>query len=82
MWLCGQLNPLLSEEGMSLHQTGAALLFACRDALNANPVSFASISGKGMPNRHHEGADGGRLNRLMSEIQMVLHQHQPDARQQ
>ncbi|ATX79393.1 hypothetical protein Ga0123461_0973 [Mariprofundus aestuarium] len=80
-WLCGKLNPLLCEEGMSLHQLGAALLLACRETLNANPLSFAAISGKMLPNRHHEGADGGRLNRLMSEIQMVLHQFQPEARQ-
>jgi len=81
-WLCKQLNPLLNEEGMSLHQVGAALLLSCRETLNANPVSFAAISGKMLPNRHHEGADGGRLNRLMSEIQMVLHQFQPETRHQ
>ena len=28
-----------------------------------------------LPDRHHEGEDGGRLNRLLSEIQMLLFQH-------
>ena len=81
-WLCDNLNPLLQEEGMQLHQSGAALLLSCRDALDANPISFAAISGKEMPNRHHAGADGVRLNRLIAEIQMVLHQQQPEERMQ
>ncbi|ATX82220.1 hypothetical protein Ga0123462_1357 [Mariprofundus ferrinatatus] len=80
-WLCDTLNPLLGEEGMSLHHHGAALLLGCQEPLDANPLSFAAISGKAMPNRHHEGADGGRLNRLIAEIQMVLHQQQPEQRQ-
>ena len=81
-WLCSTLNPLLAEEGMTLLHSGAALLLSCRDALDAKPLSFAAISGKMLPNRHHEGADGGRLNRLMAEIQMMLHQQQPESRRQ
>ncbi len=78
MWLCDTLNPLLSEEGMSLHHVGAALLLACRDPMDASPVSFSTVAGKHMPNRHHKGDDGGRLNRLMAEIQMMLHMQQPE----
>lgn len=81
-WLCATLNPLLAEEGMALLHADAALLLSCRDPLDARPLSFAAISGKMLPNRHHEGADGGRLNRLMAEIQMILHQQQPASRQQ
>ena len=81
-WLCDTLNPLLAEEGMALLHLGAALLLSCRDPLDAHPDSFAAISGKMLPNRHHEGADGGRLNRLMAEVQMVLHQQQPESRRQ
>ena len=81
-WLCERLNPLLNEEGMALFHVGPALLLSCRDGLDAKPISFASISGKMLPNRHHEGADGGRLNRLLAEMQMVLHQQQPESRQQ
>lgn len=81
-WLCNTLNPLLAEEGMALLHLGAALLLTCRDSLDANPTSFATISGKMLPNRHHAGADGGKLNRLLAEIQMLLHQQQPASRQQ
>ena len=72
-WLCSLLNPLLGEEGMSLHAIGAALLLACKTPLDTNPVSFAAIAGGLLPNRHPEGPDGGRLMRLLAEIQMSLH---------
>ncbi|MDX8391549.1 MAG: threonine synthase [Mariprofundaceae bacterium] len=72
-WLCEILNPLLGEEGMRLHAMGAALLLACEQPMDAAPVSFAAISGQILPNRHPEGVDGGRLARLLAEIQMSLH---------
>ncbi len=80
IWLCDVLNPLLKEEGMHLLRTGAALLLACCDPMDARPSSFAGVSGKTLPNRHPEGPDGGRLMRLISEIQMRLHNHQPPHR--
>jgi len=79
-WLCDVLNPLLREEGMRLLRVGAALLLACCDPMDAQPMSFARISGKTLPNRHPEGPDGGRLMRLISEIQMTLHDNQPSHR--
>jgi len=72
-WLCDVLNPLLKEEGMHLLHTGAALLLACCEPMHVHPASFAIISGRTLPNQHPEGADGGRLMRLVSEIQMTLH---------
>jgi len=72
-WLCDELNPLLEEDGMSLHVCGAAMLLASHVPLDTAPLSFASISGNVLPNRHPEGVDGGRLMRLLSEIQMSLH---------
>lgn len=78
VWLCDTLNPLLSEEHMHLHHVDAALLLACRDPLDARPLSFSAVSGKQMPARHHAGSDGGKLNRLLAEIQMVLHMHQSE----
>jgi len=72
-WLCDLLNPLLLEEGMSLHAVGAALLLACITPLDAAPLPFAAISGGLLPNRHPEGPDGGRLMRLLAEIQMSLY---------
>ena len=71
-WICDLLNPLLKEEGIELLHHKAALLLACENPINARPDSFAAVSGKMLPNRHPEGADGGRLMRLMAEIQMVL----------
>lgn len=73
--LCDILNPLLAEEGMQLYAVGAALLLACREPMDAYPQGFGTISGKLLPDRHHEGEDGGRLNRLLSEIQMFLFQN-------
>jgi len=73
-WLCALLNPLLAEEGMQLHALGAALLLSCQKRLDAAPVPFAAIAGDQLPNRHPEGMDGGRLMRLLSEIQMLLNQ--------
>jgi len=72
-WLCSTLNPLLAEEGMHLLHAGAALLLACCEPMHVRPQSFAMIAGKTLPNRHPEGEDGGRLMRLISEIQMSLH---------
>lgn len=73
IWMCDLLNPLLLQEGMSLHACGAALLLACNTPLDAAPLPFAAISGGLLPNRHPQGPDGGRLMRLMAEIQMSLH---------
>ncbi len=71
-WICELLNPLLKEEGIELLHHKSALLLACETPMHALPASFASISGKELPNRHPEGTDGGRLMRLIAEIQMVL----------
>jgi len=79
-WLCGVLNPLLEEEGMHLLHAGAALLLACCEPMDARPQSFAMIAGKILPNQHPEGSDGGRLIRLVSEIQMALHGRQAPQR--
>ncbi len=81
-YLCDILNPLLGEEGMLLHRIGAALLLSCQQPLQASPQGFGEISGHLLPNQHHQGEDGGRLNCLLSEIQMTLFQHPSTARQQ
>ena len=72
-WLCEQLNPLLAEEGMRLCRMGAALLLACPQPIEAAPASFAEVAGSYLPDRLPGGADGGRLVRLLSEMQMLLH---------
>lgn len=80
LWLCDALNPLLKEEGMYLLHAGAALLLACDEPMHVRPQSFAMIAGKMLPSRHPEGEDGGRLMRLISEIQMALHGKQAPQR--
>jgi len=72
-WLCEVLNEFLAEEGMQLIAVGAALMLSCEKSLDACPVPFASIAGGLMPNRHSDGPDGGRMMRLLAEIQMFLH---------
>ncbi|MDQ6992845.1 MAG: threonine synthase [Mariprofundus sp.] len=73
--LCDILNPLLLDDQMQLVNIGAALVLACREPLDAFPEGFAAIAGHLLPDHHYEGEDGGRLNRLLSEIQMLLFQH-------
>lgn len=74
-WLCALLNPLLQQQGMRLLPVGAAMLLTCEQALDAHPASFAAIAGHLLPDRHPGGVDGGRLARLLAEIQMLLFQH-------
>lgn len=78
--LCGELNPLLNEEGMELHACGAALLLSCNEPIDADPVPFSAIAGGLLPNRHPVGKDGGRLMRLLAEIQMSLHANEQPAK--
>ncbi|MDQ6972944.1 MAG: threonine synthase [Mariprofundaceae bacterium] len=72
-WLCDTLNGFLAEEGIQLMAVGAALMLSCEKSLDTCPAPFASISGGLMPNRHPDGPDGGRMMRLVAEIQMFLH---------
>jgi len=72
--ICDLLNPLLVVEGMKLIQVGEALLLTCDRVWDVFPLSFASISGSVLPNRQPDGKDAGAWMRLLSEIQMTLHQ--------
>ena len=69
-----RLNPLLHEDGIELLPCGQ-LLLACADRLwRVDPLPFAAIEGKSLPNRHQPGVDGGKWARLHAEIQMLLGQ--------
>jgi hypothetical protein len=81
-WLCTILNPLLLQEGITLISVGSALLLSCCASMDVEPARFGEISGKKLPNRHPEGTDAGRFTRLLAEIQMLLHQHPAEHRQQ
>jgi len=72
--ICALLNPLLHEDGMCLHAVNAALILSCDVPLSVSPQDFPSLNGGMLPNVHPDGVDGGRLMRLLSEIQMMLHQ--------
>ncbi len=72
--VCAVLNPLLAEDGLELHVVGEALLLSCQDVWDVNPEPFAAISGGSLPDRQPEGKDAGKWARLISEMQMLLHQ--------
>jgi len=80
-WLCELITPLLAEVGFSLHVTGCAMVAACNQPLEATPQGYADIDGEQLPDRFPAGRDGGRLVRLLSEIQMLL-VAQPSKRRQ
>ncbi|MBF0281486.1 MAG: hypothetical protein HQM07_02810 [Zetaproteobacteria bacterium] len=71
--LCDQLNPILHDEGMHLIANKQWLLLLSKNILDADPPPFSQIQGSMLPNRPIAGADGGRINRILSEIQMLLH---------
>ncbi|MDX8384391.1 MAG: hypothetical protein R8M45_09935 [Ghiorsea sp.] len=73
--ICELLNPMLAEDGMSLHAVGSALLLACDRLWHVQPTSFAAISGNLLPNRSPDGDDAMLWMRISTEIQMMLHQH-------
>jgi hypothetical protein len=59
---------------MRLHSVGSALLLVCEQALQVSPKPFSKVAGHDLPNQHPEGVDGGKLMRLLAEIQMQLRQ--------
>ncbi len=79
-WLCWLLNPLLADEGLTMHAIGTNLLVTTSQPWKVHPVSYAEIDGQRLPNRHPEGEDGGHLMRLQSEIQMLLARDHQDCR--
>ncbi len=72
--VCEVLNPLLVDEGMSLHQLGSALLVVCDRVWDVQAIDFARISGNSLPNRQPDGIDAGVWMRILTEIQMTLYQ--------
>jgi len=77
VWLQQQLQPLLDDLNMQLliHPSGA-MVMACTHPLHTQPLSYPHLEQEGLTNHHPEGEDGGKLMRLLAEIQMLLHQHQ------
>jgi len=76
-WLKGQLQPLLDDLSMELvAQQGGAMVMRCAQPLDVEPIAYPVLEANGLTNRHPDGADGGKLMRLLAEIQMALHQQQ------
>jgi len=68
------LNPLLKDDGLELVQEAELLLLCSKRVWDIRPPSFADISGQSLPDRSMQGADAGAWARLLSEVQMTLHQ--------
>ncbi|MDX8408470.1 MAG: hypothetical protein R8J84_00290 [Mariprofundales bacterium] len=80
-WLQQLIQPLLEPLGMELRVLSAgAMVMHCRQAMDVAPAPFPQLEQEGLGNRHPAGADGGALMRLLSEIQMLLHQQPADDR--
>ncbi|MDQ6963433.1 MAG: hypothetical protein Q9M13_00770 [Mariprofundales bacterium] len=78
-WLRSLLQPLLVDLEMELLVlSGGALVMRCAHPLAVDPLPYPLLEANGLTNRHPDGEDGGRLMRLLSEVQMLLHQqHSP-----
>jgi len=81
-WLQQLLHPLLEPLAMELRLLPAgAMVMHCRRPLDVAPAPFPQLEQEGLGNRHPAGSDGGALMRLLSEIQMLLHQQPAEHRQ-
>ncbi|MDX8413783.1 MAG: hypothetical protein R8J85_06805 [Mariprofundales bacterium] len=80
-WLKGELQPLLDALMMELVvKQGGAMVMQCQHPLDAAPVAYPVLAENGLTNRHPNGGDGGKLMRLLAEIQMALHQQEAPQR--
>jgi len=74
-WLKELLQPLLAPLAMELTVlAGGGMAMHCHNPLDADPPPFPEQEQNGLSNHHPKGCDGGRLMRLLAEIQMLLHQ--------
>jgi hypothetical protein len=74
--VCAAVNPLLAEDGLELFMVGDVLMLAAQEIWQVNMPDFALVSGQSLPNQHEGSQDAGRWLRMITEIQMTLHQHQ------
>ncbi|WP_038250025.1 hypothetical protein [Ghiorsea bivora] len=74
--VCAAVNPLLAEDGLELFMVGDVLMLAAQDVWQVDMPDFAQVSGQSLPNQHQGSKDVGRWLRIITEIQMSLHQHQ------
>ena len=74
--VCAIVNPLLAEDGLELFMVGDVLMLAAQEIWQVDMPDFAQVSGHSLPNHHEGSKDADRWLRLITEIQMTLHQHQ------
>ena len=74
--VCTIVNPLLAEDGLELFMVGDVLMLAAQDVWQVDMPDFALVSGKSLPNQHESSKDAGLWFRIITEVQMILHQHQ------
>ncbi|MDQ6977075.1 MAG: hypothetical protein Q9M75_03075 [Ghiorsea sp.] len=74
--VCTIVNPLLAEHGLELFMVGDVLMLAAQDVWQVDMPDFAQVSGKSLPNHHESSKDAGLWLRIITEVQMTLHQHQ------
>ncbi|MDX8387535.1 MAG: hypothetical protein R8M46_03240 [Ghiorsea sp.] len=74
--ICQAINPFVKEDGLQLFIVGQSLVLASDKVWDVESADFAQVSGGLMPDKLPDGADAGYWMRLLSEIQMTLHQHQ------
>lgn len=68
------LQPLLDDFGLKLHVKGMVLLLSCERLWDVVMPDFAEITGQSLPDILPQGKDAGAWMRLLSELQMMLHQ--------
>jgi hypothetical protein len=73
--LVGDFNRLFAEAGLALSYDGEVALLACQDPLHAVTHDPQPLAGRDAGAWLPSGSDGGRLRRLMTEMQMWLHEH-------
>ena len=69
------INPLLADAGLELFVRHGNLFLGCKDKWDVSPENFANFNGGFLPNRMPEGKDAGAWMRMLSEVQMTLHQN-------
>ncbi|MCF6194549.1 MAG: hypothetical protein L3J46_09495, partial [Kangiellaceae bacterium] len=74
--VCAVVTPLLAEAGLELFMVGDVLMLAAQEIWQVDMPDFAQVSGQSLPNQHQGSKDAGRWLRIITEIQMSLHQYQ------
>lgn len=70
--LVEMLNPLLAQDGLSLHSVGEVLMLCADRPWDVHPPHFSTLLREGVPDRHPQGRDAGRWVRLLTEVQMRM----------